>query len=204
MKQTFTLTQDQMSLRICPCTDKIIRITFGSTPDSVRPGAMISADFDAMPEVSATLTETEDAITVRTDSISVTADRKTLALTVNRADGTLLTRISGLSLTGYEMQRTVGGHAETRETVDGIRVTVKDGTQEFLRTSHHGKLTMKFSRQPLYLHVLYLPLRNLSMKNQEANPSFLKFRSYAKMETFSIMQNNESRSANYKAAFLAL
>ena len=145
MKQTFTLTQDQMSLRICPCTEKIIRITFGSAPDSVRPGAMISADFDAMPEVSAAHTETEDAVTVRTDSISVTADRKTLALTVNRADGTLLTRISGLSLTGYEMQRTVGGHAETRETVDGIRVTVKDGTQEFLRTSHHGKLTLKFS-----------------------------------------------------------
>lgn len=63
---------------------------------------------------------------------------------------------------------------------------------------------MKFSRQPLYLCVLYLPLRNLSMKNQEANPAFLKFRSYAKMETFSIMQNNESRSANYKAAFSAL
>ena len=63
---------------------------------------------------------------------------------------------------------------------------------------------MKFSRQPLYLYVLYLPLRNLSMKNQGANPSFWKFRSYAKMETFSIMQNNESRSAYYKAAFIAL
>ena len=145
MTKVYHLQSEENSLRIAVCRNNIIRITYGKEPDSIPAGVMISADFDAMPSVSSHFTETDSQFTVTTDGLTLTVDKKSLAIRFARPEGTMLSHISGHTLTEYEMHRTVGGHTETRETVDGVRVTVKDGDSEFLRTSNHGKLTMKFA-----------------------------------------------------------
>lgn len=62
-----------------------------------------------------------------------------------RPGGSMLFRLYGHSLTEYEVFGTVGGEIETKQTVDGVRSNLQGGEQAFLRTSNHGKLTLKFS-----------------------------------------------------------
>ena len=145
MNHIDTIRNGGTALRLMICSDSIIRVTFGENPDAQPDSIMISPDFTPRPDVPVSRTETEQEYTVVTDTVKVTVDKQSLAVRFERPDGTVLSHLSGHSLTEYEMQRTVGGHKVTRETVDGVRVTVKDGEREFLRLSHHGRLIMKFS-----------------------------------------------------------
>jgi len=145
MKQFYELHSENASLRITPCPGGIIRVTYGKNPADAVPGLMIAEEFHSLPAPPSEAGDTGESLTVTSGAVRVIADKKSLALRFERTDGTLLSALSGFSLTEYEMYRTVGGNTETRHTVDGVRVTVRDGEREFLRTSHHGKATMKFS-----------------------------------------------------------
>ena len=145
MKQIYDLPAGELSLRLTVYSDAIVRITCGRDLRQVPESMIVTADLSAMPDVSAETEENETAFTLRTGRLCVTVNKKTQELAFTRPDGTLLSRLSGQELTEYDILRTTGGNAEIRETVDGIRVTVKDGEQQFLRTSNHGKLKLFFT-----------------------------------------------------------
>jgi len=145
MKQFYELHTDTASLRITICPAGIVRVTYGSNPGNAVPSLMIDKNFAQLPVQQAAAEETEDLLILTAGTVKVIADKKSMDIRFERTDGTLLSLLSGQILTEYEMFRTVGGNAETRQTVDGVRVTLKDGSREFLRTSNHGKLTLKFS-----------------------------------------------------------
>ena len=147
MKKVYDLhtAESERALYLSVYTPSIIRVTYGKHPDEVPASRMVTADPERLPDVPVCFEETENEYIVRTDALTVIADKQSLDVRFERADKTPLSRLSGQELTEYEMFRTVGGNAETRQTVDGVRVTMKDGDREFLRTSHHGKATLTFS-----------------------------------------------------------
>lgn len=145
MSKVYTISADEMLLRITVCTADIVRMTYGKNPEETPVSRMVTADFSILPDVPVVTDETDREFIVRTDLLNVIADKSSLDVRFECADGTPLSRLSGHRLTEYEMFRTVGGNAETRQTVDGVRVTMKDGEREFLRTSNHGKVTLTFS-----------------------------------------------------------
>ena len=144
MSKNYSITTEGAALRISVCTEKIIRVTYSRAPEAALnpPGVMISADLDALPEVAVTTTETDGAFTVSTAHVKVIVDKGSLAVRYERPDGCFLSREFGADLQEYEMYRSVGGNAETHRTVDGLRVTVKDGERAFQRTSYHGKMNI--------------------------------------------------------------
>ncbi len=145
MDRIFKFQSGENTLRIMVYTDKIVRVTYGKDLDAAPDSMMVTADFGALPETAAATRETEQEYTVSTGALKAIVSKKTLDVRFTRPDGTLLSGSYGHGLTEYEMFRTVGGNAETRQTVDGLRVSIKDGEREFLRTSNHGKLTLKFT-----------------------------------------------------------
>lgn len=147
MKNNYLIQTETATLRVTVCTDKIIRITHGKELDRTGniDSIIVSADLNALPDVAVSISETDGEFSASTPQIKVIVDKHSLAIRFERSDGTLLSRAFGADLQEYEMYRSVGGDTETRQTVDGLRVTVKDGEREFRRTSNHGKLNLCFA-----------------------------------------------------------
>ncbi len=147
MAKNYLISTEKNAIRVTICTDKIIRVTYGKGADVTvkNDSIMVSADLNALPDVETAVSETDGELAVCTSQVKVIVNKNSLAVRFERPDGTPLSREFGADLQEYEMYRNVGGATETRHTVDGLRVTVKDGEREFLRTSNHGKLNLCFA-----------------------------------------------------------
>ena len=108
MKRIFNFNANENNLRIAVFTDKIIRITYGKDTDVTSRNMVITADFDALPAVPVTESETEREYSISTGAVKVNIDKKTLDLRFERADGSLLSGLYGHSLKEYEVYSTVG------------------------------------------------------------------------------------------------
>ena len=121
--------------------DAIVRVTYGSDKD--LPSCSVNCPCPA--ETGARAKEENGRTAVSTDVLSVTAEGEEIRF--EKPDGSLLSRALGFGLEEYDMFRSVGGNAMTRQTVDGVRVTVTDGEREFLRRSRHGRLSFRFTEE---------------------------------------------------------
>ncbi len=126
-------------------TESILRVTYAKTP------AEAEADRDsfmvvATPASNVTLTahETDTAWICEIPQVKAIVEKATLAVRFERPDKTPLSRVFGQDLKQYDIYRTVGGTAEERQTVDGLRVTLTDTERVFLRSAYHGKLNLCF------------------------------------------------------------
>jgi len=145
MSSYFDITGENGTLRVTFCTDRIVRVTYGKNPVRSTESLMVTADFSTLPDVKTEAEETDEAVILASGAVRVTVNRSTASVRFERADGTPLSSLYGCGLEEYEIYRTVGGKTETRQTVDGVRVSLKDGDREYLRTSNHGKLTLRFA-----------------------------------------------------------
>lgn len=145
MNRIFNFQTKENTLRITVCTEKIISVTYGKDPAAKADSMIVTADFETLPEVSVTTSCTDSEFTISTDALKAIVDKNTLDVRFERPNGSMLSRLYGHSLTEYEVFGTVGGEIETKQTVDGVRSNLQGGEQAFLRTSNHGKLTLKFS-----------------------------------------------------------
>ncbi len=143
MNNIYTFTSNDYTLKITLYTDKIVRVTYGKSPFDLTDSMIVTATpEDEIPHKTA---ETEQEFSLCTDFLRIIVDKQTLHIRYETTSGTVLSRESNHSLEKYSITRTVGGTLETRQTVDGVRSSLKDSTQEFVRTSNHGRLTLAFS-----------------------------------------------------------
>lgn len=149
MNSFYDVATDQSLLRVAFYTDSIVRIIYGASPDTAwqTESAMVSVNRYSLPTVEVLSTETDEELSLSTPCLRVTVSKKNAAIRYERPDGSLLSREQGKVLETYEMYRTVGGSAETRSTVDGLRVILKDGEKEFLRASNHGSMMLHFTEE---------------------------------------------------------
>lgn len=145
MKSIFYFYLNDDTLRIAVYQGKIVRVTYGKAPDQVRNSMIVTAPMPDSLEIPLKTDETDQEYRISTDFMRICVDKKTLSVRYEHLDGTVLSREFGRSMEEYEIFHTVGGTLETRQTVDGIRASLKEGGQEFLRISNHGKLTLKFA-----------------------------------------------------------
>lgn len=124
-----------------------VRLTYGRDPDTLGESCIVKASPADFPDAAATAEVGEENAILRTGGLVVTAERRSGAVRIEDGAGKLLSRIHRFSLTEYDMLRTVGGDTETRYTVDGVRVTVKNGEREFSRKSCHGAVTFDFTEE---------------------------------------------------------
>ena len=145
MKPTYNFQLDDITLHMQVCDDHIIHVMYGKNPCPQKASIMVVDNVDAMQDVAVVTSETEHEFVLCTNAVKAIIDKKSLAIRFERDDGSLLSALYGHGLTEYEIYRTIGGNAEMRQTVDGVRITMKDGDREFLRTSNHGKVTLVFA-----------------------------------------------------------
>lgn len=145
MSRIFNFESGGIILRITVFSDRILRITFGKNPDAQPNSMTVTADTNALPEVSAVLSESDTAYRLSTSVLTAVIDRKTLDICFERADGSLLSSLYGQTLTEYDVYGQVGGRIETKQTVDGTRSNLLGGEKVFVRKSNHGKLNLRFT-----------------------------------------------------------
>lgn len=145
MKSIFHFYLNDDTLRIVVYQEKIVRVTYGKAPDQIRKSMIVTAPMPDSLEIPLKTDETEQEFRISTDFMRICVDKKTLGIRYERLDGTVLSHEFGRSMEEYEIFHTVGGTLETRQTVDGMRASLKEAGQEFLRNSNHGKLTLKFA-----------------------------------------------------------
>jgi len=144
MKNTFDFYFADYQLNVTVCGEKLFRITYGRAPLTVRDSVMVSLDANDASGVLVESSETQEEFIVQTPYARVMIQKTSGDLRFEREDGSLLSSVSGHELTEYAMYREVGGTKETKKTVDGVRVTIKDGERAFVRTANHGKLRLRF------------------------------------------------------------
>ena len=147
MQNRFAIEYGEGTLYVTAYGPRTVRLTWGKNPDELAESFIVTAKAEDFPPVTARAEEGEDKVTVRAGELTVETDRKTPSVRIGTGDGALLSRVSRFGLTEYDMVRTVGGSTELRQTVDGVRATVKDGEQVFLRKSHHGAVTFDFTEE---------------------------------------------------------
>ena len=140
MSRIHYFSNQNASLCLTVWADGIIRVLYGQNLEEAlnRPSLMVTADLNTLPEPTVTTAETEREYVVATPQVRAVVDKAGLDVRFERPDGTPLSRECRKSLEAYDIYRTVGGDTEVRETVDGLRATLRDGEQAFVRTSHHG------------------------------------------------------------------
>ncbi len=143
MKNIYTVNSNEQALTLTLYANKIVRVTYGKSPADLPDSMIVTGAPQA--EAPYKAEETKGKLTLCTDFMRITIDKRTLQINCERSDGTSLTRVSAPSLEEYDITRTVGGNIETRQTVDGVRSSLKDSAQEFVRKSNHGRLTFAFS-----------------------------------------------------------
>ncbi|MBQ2546097.1 MAG: DUF4968 domain-containing protein, partial [Clostridia bacterium] len=147
MQNRFEIRQENRTLTVTAYSPRIVRLTYGGAPEELPASYIVKAKTEDFPPTDVRAEEGEKTLTLSTGGMNLTVDREALAVRIEDECGGLLSRVHRFGLTEYDMYRTVGGNAETRHTVDGERVTVKDGEREFLRKSNHGAVTFEFTEE---------------------------------------------------------
>ena len=147
MQNRFEIRQENRTLTVTAYSPRIVRLTYGGAPEELPASYIVKAKGEDFPPTDVRAEEGEKTLTLSTGGMNLTVDREALAVRIEDECGGLLSRVHRFGLTEYDMYRTVGGNAETRHTVDGERVTVKDGEREFLRKSNHGAVTFEFTEE---------------------------------------------------------
>lgn len=147
MQNRFEIRQENRTLTVTAYSPRIVRLTYGGAPEELPASYIVKAKTEDFPPTDVRAEEGEKTLTLSTGGMNLTVDREALAVRIEDECGGLLSRVHRFGLTEYDMYRTVGGNAETRHTVDGERVTVKNGEREFLRKSNHGAVTFEFTEE---------------------------------------------------------
>jgi len=147
MNQIFRFQSGENILSISVCTEKIVHVTYGKVPDAVLNTMIVAADWNALPSTAVVIDETDDTYILTTDSLKTIIDKHTLDIRFERSVGSLLSSLYGHWLEMYSVHKTIGGEIETKQTVDGMRSSTSGGEQQFLRTSHHGKVVLRFQEE---------------------------------------------------------
>ncbi len=145
MKNSFTFSVNQKSLRVSFFDEKTAHITF--FPEGNVPQPLTAAGFCPDPdEISGTsVTEDESGGFFHINTGYIALDVGAGSLDVSyAARGVPLSREHGKSLEEYNVYRNIGGRTEIRETTDGIRSSSVGGDDVFVRTSSHAKMTVDF------------------------------------------------------------
>lgn len=145
MNRIFQIGYTAVPLYVTVYSDHILRLTYGGHPDTCAESMMITAAADTYPVSVLETEDTEQVFTLTTAAICLTYDKTCKKLRFTRRDGTLLSRLSGCSISAYDIYHTIGGNTELQQTADGLRATVTDGKQQYLRSSNHGSLKLVFS-----------------------------------------------------------
>ena len=124
---------------------RTVRVTYG--PGDVLPDSFsVTAPCPDAAEFDDRTDPETGKITLETGSLAVTLDPKTETV-VFRSPDALLSSAGGFRLEEYDVRRATGGRTETRQTVDGVRATIKDAESEFVRKSFHGAVTFGFTEE---------------------------------------------------------
>ena len=131
------------ALNVVVMNEKTVRVTYGKS--FPKDSMMVTAK--AAESIAVKMEESDGEICLSTPFLRVHIAKEKWDISFEKADGTVLSRVFGCSMEEYAIYNTTGGVVETRETVDGIRSSVKEAEKEFSRYSNHAKLTVKFSEE---------------------------------------------------------
>ena len=191
------------ALRITVMSEKSVRVTYGKN----SPSESMIVRAKAAENIAVKSEESDDEICLSTSFLRVHIAKDKPDIRFEKADGTVLSRVFGCSMEEYAIYGTTGGLVETRETVDGVRSTVKEAERAFSRYSNHAKLTVKFSEEEsLYglgsheegyasLRGQYVPLYQENMRI--ALPYFVSTKCYAYLFDCSSLMTFDGTDGRY-------
>ena len=148
MKQTgYILKNDAYSLRVLFYSPAAARVTIVRSADEAvfEKDESLIVTAERPQQRYGWLTGERTAMEISTGRMKLAVDRKTLAVRCLNEEGKTLSEIRPGAFEAYDIYRMKGGEAQERSTVDGMRVTLEGGEQEFVRSAYHAGVKVAFS-----------------------------------------------------------